>query len=246
MGTVRASDVPVECGSYWCRLVCYGAIVLTVEQSLRALLDDGAADGTLGPGAKLPTERALVEPRAAPRGAIRRALETLEAEGLVVRHVGRGTFRTDIAHRPAGDAPPDTSPAEIMQVRLVIEPPVAALAARIATNVDLERIRGHLDAGGGSTDFESFEAADARLHRAIAEAAHNGLLLNMFDVMNTARALPVWGSLKRRTSTPERRHCYHTEHTAIVEALHDRDPEEAQKAMQEHLRNVTDNLLGRH
>jgi DNA-binding GntR family transcriptional regulator len=56
----------------------------------------------------------------------------------------------------------------------------------------------------------------------------------------------VWGSLKRRTSTPERRQCYHAEHTAIVEALHDRDPDGAQKAMQEHLRNVTDNLLGRH
>src|SRR4051812_30004956 len=121
MGTVRVSDVPVECGSYWCRLVCYGAIVLTVEQSLRALLDDGAADGTLGPGAKLPTERALVERLAAPRGAIRRALETLEAEGLVVRHVGRGTFRTDIAHRPARDPPPATSPPEIIQVRPVTQ-----------------------------------------------------------------------------------------------------------------------------
>jgi DNA-binding FadR family transcriptional regulator len=224
----------------------YGAQVLTVERTLRALLDDGAADGTLGPGARLPTERALVERLAAPRGAIRRALDTLEEEGLVVRQVGRGTFRTDIAHRPAGDAPADTSPAEIMQVRIVIEPPVAALAARIATSADLDRIRAHLDAGGACTDFETFEAADARLHRTIAEAAHNGLLLKMFDVMNTARALPVWGSLKRRTSTPERRSCYHAEHTAVVEALHDRDPGGAEAAMRAHLENVADNLLGRH
>jgi Transcriptional regulators len=224
----------------------YRAGVRTVEQQLRALLDEGAADGTLGPGAKLPTERALAEMLSAPRSTIRRALDALEAEGLIERHVGRGTFRTDVGHRPAGDAPPDTSPAEIMQVRLVIEPPVAALAARIATSADLARIRTELDAGGAAEDFESFEAADARLHRAIALAAHNGLLMTMFDVMNTARALPVWGSLKRRTSTPQRRACYHAEHTTIVEALHDRDPEGAQEAMRAHLQNVADNLLGRH
>ncbi len=163
-----------------------------------------------------------------------------------MRHVGRGTFLADTPHRPADGAPPDTSPAEIMQVRLVIEPPVAALAARVATQADLDRIGGCLDRGGASGEFEGFEAWDAKLHRAIAEAAHNGLLMNMFDVMNTARALPVWGSLKRRTSTPERRRCYHAEHTAVVDALRDRDPDGAQAAMRAHLENVADNLLGRH
>lgn len=224
----------------------YGVGVLTVEQSLRALVQDGAADGSLGPGAKLPTERALVERLAAPRSAIRRALDVLEEEGLVVRHVGRGTFLTEAAHAPAGDAPADTSPAEIMQVRLVIEPPVAALAARVATSADLDRVGACLERGGASDDFEGFESWDARLHRAIAEAAHNGLLMNMFDVMNTARALPVWGTLKRRTSTPERRRCYHAEHTTIVDALRDRDADAARTAMRLHLENVADNLLGRH
>ncbi|MCU1606031.1 MAG: GntR domain protein [Modestobacter sp.] len=220
--------------------------MLTIEQSLRALLDNGVAEGSLAPGAKLPTERDLVERLAAPRSAIRRALDVLEQEGLVIRHVGRGTFLSETALRRNGGAPADSSPAEIMQVRLVIEPPVAALAARVANQGDLDRITVFLDGGGASDDFESFESWDAKLHRAIAEAAHNGLLMNMFDVMNTARALPVWGSLKRRTSTPERRRGYHAEHTAIVEALCDRDPEGAQAAMRSHLMNVADNLLGRH
>jgi len=131
-------------------------------------------------------------------------------------------------------------------VRLVLEPPVAALAARLATQADLDRILACLTAGGASDSFEAFEGWDAKLHRAIASAAHNGLLMNMFDVMNTARTLPVWGSLKRRTSTPERRACYHDEHTAIVHALADRDPPEAERAMRTHLEHVADNLLGRH
>src|SRR3954452_20712746 len=223
----------------------YGGGVLNVEQSLRALLDEGTAEGSLVPGAKLPTERELVQRLSAPRSAIRRALDVLEQEGLVIRHVGRGTFLSEEAVRRHGGAPADCSPAEIMQTRLVIEPPVAALAARVANQADLDRIAACVDAGGAAEEFEAFEAWDAKLHRAIAEAAHNGLLMNMFDVMNTARQLPVWGSLKRRTSTPERRRCYHAEHTAIVDALCDRDPDGAEKAMRVHLQNVADNLLGR-
>jgi DNA-binding FadR family transcriptional regulator len=219
--------------------------MLAVEQSLRALLAQGTSDGTLGPGSKLPTERDLVERLAAPRSAVRRALDALERDGLVVRHVGRGTFLTEAAAPPLGSAPADTSPAEIMQVRLLIEPPVAAHAARVATQADLDRITECLHAGGQADDFEGFETWDARLHREIALAAHNGLLMNMFDVMNTARALPVWGSLKRRTSSPERRRCYHREHTAIVDALQDRDPDGAQQCMRAHLENVSDALLGR-
>jgi DNA-binding FadR family transcriptional regulator len=220
--------------------------MMAVEQSLRSLLAEGAQAGTFGPGSKLPTERALVEQLAAPRSAIRRALDVLERDGLVIRHVGRGTFLTEAVLQPVEGAPANTSPAEIMQVRLLLEPQVATLAARVATQADLDRITECLDAGGGSEDFEGFEAWDARLHRAIAQAAHNGLLMNMFDVLNTARALPVWGTLKRRTSTPELRRCYHDEHTAIVDALRDRDPAGAGEAMRTHLENVSDNLLGRH
>ncbi|GAA3793494.1 MULTISPECIES: FadR/GntR family transcriptional regulator [Amycolatopsis] len=216
----------------------------TVEQSLRALVAEGARDGTLGPGAKLPTERDLVARLSAPRSAVRRALEALERDGLVSRHVGRGTFLTD-AVTAAADAPSDTSPAEIMQVRQLLEPQVAMVAARVATQADLARIGEVLDAGGAAEDFEGFERSDALLHRSIAVAAHNGLLMTMFDVMNTARSLPVWGSLKRRTSTPELRRCYHREHSDIVEALRDRDPDGAAEAMRAHLQHVSDTLLGR-
>lgn len=217
--------------------------VIPVEHAVRALVTEGLQDGTLTPGAQLPTERALVERLGAPRSAVRRALETLEQEGLVVRHVGRGTFLTDAATQAAG-APADTSPTEIMQVRQLLEPQVTMLAARVATQADLTRIEAALTAGAEATDFQRFERCDAALHRNIAMAAHNGLLMSMFDVMNTARSLPIWGSLKHRTSTPELRRSYHQEHTAIVAALHDRDPQGAAEAMRTHLNHVADTLLG--
>jgi DNA-binding FadR family transcriptional regulator len=219
---------------------------MVVERSLRELLIEGSKDGTFVPGSKLPTERDLVQRLAAPRSAIRQALEALERDGMIIRHVGRGTFLTDAAVQQVDGAPADTSPAEIMQVRLLLEPQVAALAARVGTQADLDRIVECLDAGGRAEDFEGFEAWDAKLHHSIAKAAHNGLLMNMFDVLNTARALPIWGTLKRRTSSPERRRCYHNEHTAIIDALRDRDPAEAGGAMRTHLQNVSNNLLGRH
>jgi DNA-binding FadR family transcriptional regulator len=216
-----------------------------VDHALRALLDQGAKDGTLRPGSKLPTERDLVERLAAPRSAVRRALAVLEAQGVIIRHVGRGTFLAEPTTNGHG-APGNTSPAEIMQVRLLLEPQVASTAARLATQADLDRITQCLERGGASLDYQSFESWDTALHHSIAQAAHNGLLLGIYDVMNSARALPVWGSLKRRTFTSERRACYHDDHTAIVEALHDRDPDTAREAMRAHLIRVSDNLLGRH
>ena len=216
----------------------------TAEQTLRALLEEQTASGALGPGAKLPAERELVERLAAPRSAIRRALGRLERDGFIIRQVGRGTFLTEAADQHFSGAAPDTSPAEIMQVRLTIEPPIAALAARLANQADLDRITGFLRAGERSGTFETFEAQDSGLHRAIAQAAHNGLLMSMFDMMSTARALPVWGSLKRRTSTPERRASYREGHARVVTALADRDPAGAETAMRAHLRDVSDDLLG--
>jgi DNA-binding FadR family transcriptional regulator len=62
----------------------------------------------------------------------------------------------------------------------------------------------------------------------------------------TARKLPVWGSLKRRTSSPERRSNYDRQHTRIVTALSERDPAEAEDAMHARLRDVSDNMLGLH
>jgi DNA-binding FadR family transcriptional regulator len=212
------------------------------------MLTEGARDGSLQPGSKLPTERALVDQLGAPRSAVRRALEVLERDGVIVREVGRGTFLTDVAVAQVAGAPADTSPAEIMQARLLIEPRIAALAAQVATQADLDRIGSALGAGGGCVedDFEGFESWDGKLHRGIAVASHNGLLVNVFDVLHTARALPVWGTLKRRTSTPERRRRYHEEHTAIVAALHDRDATAAAAAMSHHLHHVSEALVPAH
>jgi DNA-binding FadR family transcriptional regulator len=218
----------------------------SADQALRQLVADGINSGRLGPGARLPTERELVEQLGLPRSAIRRALDGLEQDGMIVRYVGRGTFLAPTLHAAAATAPPDTSPAEIMQVRLLLEPQIAPLAARFANQTDLDRIEHCLNRGGATPDYDGFENWDSAFHRAIAQAAHNGLLLTLFDTMNAARHLPIWGGIKRRTATRERLSRYHADHTLILKALRERDPDAAQHHMREHLVNVTNNLLGSH
>ncbi|MGP3775368.1 FadR/GntR family transcriptional regulator [Streptomyces sp. SDT5-1] len=219
----------------------------SVEAALRDLVEEGIRNGELRPGAKLPTERELVALLGAPRYAIRSGLASLEREGVLARQVGRGTFLTDQRAEGVVAAPADTSPMEIMQTRLALEPQIAPLAARSATRSDLDHVVHCLRrAEAASSTFAEFESWDAQLHRAITLAAHNGLLLRLFDTMNAARSLAVWGDLKSRTSTPERRQLYQADHHAIVDALLKRDQEAARTRMCEHIIRVSDHLFGHH
>ena len=219
-----------------------------VVTRLRRLLDESVAAGTLGTGAKIPTERELCDTLQASRTAVRAALAELEREGRITRHVGRGTFLAELEADPGLPAVArgavQTSPAEIMATRLLLEPEIAALAARHATQADIDHIRHCLRRGDATTSYDEFESWDAALHRAIAAAAHNGLLLRLFDTMNAARDLPVWGSIKRRSATPERRRGYESGHGEIVAALVERDPDTAREHMRRHLLDVRTNLLG--
>ena len=215
----------------------------TVHDRVRALLDEGVRRGELSVGARLPTERSLAESLGAPRTAVRSALASLEREGRISRHVGRGTFLAESAVADLAD-PVQTSPAEIMTTRLLVEPEIAALAARHATQADLDHVRHCLTRGNAATTYEDFEAWDAAFHRAIAAGARNGLLLRLFDTMNAARDLPVWGSIKRRSSTPQRRRGYEDGHQLVVDALAERDPDAARDRMRDHLLEVRTNLLG--
>ncbi|MDP1717681.1 MAG: GntR family transcriptional regulator, partial [Burkholderiales bacterium] len=120
-------------------------------QRIREFILNAAAEGALAPGVKLPTERELAQRYAVPRNAVRKMLAQLEAEGTITRHVGRGTFlASDNGDAPGhGEFPFDsvshTSPAELMEARLRIEPALAELIATNATPADFERMETCLD-----------------------------------------------------------------------------------------------------
>jgi GntR family uxuAB operon transcriptional repressor len=216
------------------------------DQRLVVFLSDAIATGRYASGARLPTERGLAASLAIPRTAVRRGLAVLEAQGRITRHVGRGTFVVGEvsaeASTPIGRA---TSPAEIMDVRLMLEPQIAALAADCATSPELERIGHCLAQAEAASSTEAFEKWDGALHHAIAAATHNAFLLRIFNFVHAVRDEPLWGSLKRRSFTPARRRDYQRDHRRIVEALAQRDGEAARRFMREHILRVRGNLLNR-
>lgn len=216
---------------------------IPVVDRLRSELERGQEAGELQPGSRLPTEREFADSLSVSRSSVRQALGVLEREGMINRHVGRGTFLNAADRRLAGAQDLMTSPAEIMDTRLMIEPEVAVHAARNATPSDLTEIERCMRRGNACEAYMEFEAWDAEFHRAIAVAVHNDLLLRMFDTMNAARDLPVWGKSKIRSATKERRKAYEQQHLDILTALIDRDPTAAHAAMQDHLLSVKSNLL---
>jgi DNA-binding FadR family transcriptional regulator len=197
-------------------------------------------------GARLPPERQLADDLGVSRGTLRRALADLEAEGLIWRHVGRGTF---VGNRPVDtvqdltDVTRRTNPAGVMEARLALEPELARLAAIHATPADLDELADCVRESRIAGDWRTYEYWDNRLHRAVAQATANIVLLALFDGLNTIRRTVTWGRLRRFSAKPDAGHHSFTEHDRLVGAIGERDSSAAAEAMRQHLRSVRDHLL---
>jgi DNA-binding FadR family transcriptional regulator len=210
-------------------------------ERLRTHIVQGIEDQSLKPGDRLPPEREMVRRFDAARSAVRRMLADLEMEGRIVRTVGRGTMIAGERDLPTVNA--QTSPAELMEARLLFEPAIADLVVTHATPADFERMEECLTRGARAGSVAEFEQWDAALHQAIADATHNSFVIRMLDNINAVREQAEWGKLKQRSLTPERRSSYQVEHKRLVEALKRRDSGEARHRLTEHLRQVRRNLL---
>jgi DNA-binding FadR family transcriptional regulator len=180
---------------------------------------------------------------------VRRVLADLKANRLITQTVGSGTYVSEqvnealaAAANRAGRLP--TSPAELMSARFVLEPAIIAMVIGNATSLDFARMDECCDKGEAARTLEQFEHWDGLLHEAIADAAHNSFIAQVFRLMNQVRAQGEWGTLKRRSATPERRKAYQLEHRALVAALRDRDAARAGELCLAHLAHVRKNLLG--
>jgi GntR family uxuAB operon transcriptional repressor len=203
------------------------------------------------PGGRLPTERRLAEDLGVTRTMVRNALAVLEAEGRISREVGRGTFlRVADPRRPSSRADRDPAgshevgPADVMAARRLIEPQVLPLVVAWATQRDFDEMRRCVERGAAAENYGEFEAWDFALHHAIVAASRNPLLLGMYAVVEEARQGEIWGNLKRRNDSLQRRGAYQKDHVSLVDALCARELARAVAVMDEHLTRVEVNLLG--
>jgi DNA-binding FadR family transcriptional regulator len=209
-------------------------------------------------GARLPTERQLSIDLGVTRSSVRTALALLEAQGHISREVGRGTFLRALPDaisraardargetgqvRAGGPAGADFAPADVMTIRRLLEPPAMVLVVAWATASDLEEMDRCLALGDRAASYEEFERCDLALHRCIMTASHSPLLSALYGAIESARHGQVWGDLKRRSASAERRSQYQADHRAIVEALRSRDSGGAVEAMRVHLARVQEHL----
>lgn len=214
---------------------------------IRRLIDRLIASGHR----RLPPERQLAEDFNVGRRAVRRALEVLDAEGVLDRRHGSGNFIAFHAASPSMEPPGDavildvalrSTPIEVMEVRLHIEPALARMAALKARQDDMEQLRRLADKAAASGDADGHELWDGAFHRKIAQAAGNALFLALFDAVDHAREGQSWRVMRQRARSHSRHASYVAHHERIVQAISARDAAGAGAAMREHLRALQEAL----
>ena len=208
---------------------------------LRRLIESG----DVGEDGRLPTERDLSARFGVGRTVLRSALDALEAEGLIWRKQGKGTFigqPPDPKGRLAAQISGEADPVSVMEARLCLEPELAALCARRATREDIDRLRVLSQRTAEAADAEGAELWDGSLHRLIARIAGNSILLTAFALVDEVRSNTRWQDERERARSPELRRLYSSQHALIVDAIAAGDEKVARAAMRTHLETLSLNL----
>jgi GntR family transcriptional regulator, transcriptional repressor for pyruvate dehydrogenase complex len=212
----------------------YERIVSQIEQRIEA--------GDLKVGDQLPSERELAEQFAVSRTAVREAVKTLRQKGLVEIRLGRGTFITNettdtirnslsLLMKIGGK----NGSANLVEVREILEPEIAALAATRITDEDITTMREAVEIMDTALDnVNVFVEADLDFHLALAEGTQNPLIPILMDSIidllreQRKRIGLAKGGLQRGQ----------IHHKQILDAVTRRDPQAARQAMHNHLQQV--------
>lgn len=219
----------------------------TTASDIHADLMAAFREGRYHPGAQLPNERQLAEIYGVSRQQVRDALLILQEAGLVTRKVGSGTYLADNAAAiiERMDAEVDVhavhehSFLETVEARLILEPGVAALAARNITSRGVEHLREALDAVRDATTWLDFKSRIYLFARAYYEASGNSFLLWTFDQILKARVDHRFDGHRENGAVAElvRRHSY-AELAVIYRAIADKDEAEAEAVTRAYLISI--------
>ena len=203
----------------------------------------------LSPGDRLESVEQLAQNFDVSRSAVREALSGMRAMGLIEMRQGEGTFVSKF------NASNFTLPVtvgmllgkedikELYEVRKILEAGAARSAALYHQEEDLRPIENAIeDMKKANQHGEIGEEADMRFHTAIVNATHNQILIHlmrsvsevMINVLRETREVLIY-SEKKAVSLMN-------EHQLIYEAIKERQPEQAQQYMLDHLRNVEESL----
>lgn len=200
-------------------------------------LSGSIVDGRLKSGTRLPTERALASRYGAARNTVRRAMSRLAEEGLIERHVGRGTFVAKVAaSAPVAHSEPEFSLGDLLEARLMFEPMLAELVTERAADTTLAALSTYLEALNTASTWAEFKEAKYALHLAIVKASGNAFLVSIFERIIAARRQAGWGRPGgHHVPIGAVREAAVRDNAAIVEALGRRDTETARELIRAYL-----------
>lgn len=199
-------------------------------------IQDLIADQSLKTGDKLPNEFEMAQELNVGRGTIREAVKILVSRNILEIRRGCGTFvceRPGISEDPLGlhfvtDKQKLTE--DLGEVRIMIEPATAALAALNATEEDIRKIEElSREIENLIGQEKSHVAKDIEFHECVAISSKNLVMPNLVPVIHSAIPLFVEKTVEELKEETIRTH------RNIVEAIKRRDPEGAREAMEEHL-----------
>jgi GntR family transcriptional repressor for pyruvate dehydrogenase complex len=218
-----------------------------VYEEIVVKIKDMIGKGRFKSGDQLPVERELAEVFRVSRSSVREALRSLESQGFIESRQGDGTY---IASQPVESLVTPLASViltekddqmELFEMRRMIEPDLAYLAAERATEEEIalmEKVLAlqeeQIDRGDFGTDV------DRNFHYIMARATKNKALLritdNIMDLLAESREqyLQVEGRPQKSI----------LRHREVLEAIRARDPERAEKCMHEHLMDIEISLFG--
>ena len=211
---------------------------------------DFILDRDLAVGDRLPPETDIARTLGVSRPAVREAMVALETAGIVLARSGGGTF---VLRRPRRGAPlpwarrsdPGPGPREQLRARQLVEPELAAEAARHATPAQIATLDGIArEVAAAAAAGLPFAEQAVEFHLVLAEAAGVAPLAELMPRLLDSRQHEMWRTLRARSETDAQCSARTGMRERLVEALRRRDAEAARRLMRAHLDAVAAACFG--
>jgi DNA-binding FadR family transcriptional regulator len=204
--------------------------------------------GLLKPGQRLPSERDLAQRLEVGRSSVREAIASLQVHGVIETRPGSGSFvAADAVERVQAAASAgvsasahDASPSALLEARSLLEPRIAALAARHGRpDPYAEELLARMDRATDGADGADWNEGDRLFHRQIAVMTDNPVLVALADHIAAVMDQPLWQRLRDESvAVPGRARLHAAEHHMIYEAIVDGDPDAAAFYATQHIQRV--------
>lgn len=206
------------------------------------------------PGDRLPSELELAKQLGVSRPSVREAMIALETAGLIEVRTGDGTFvrrRPGVGLRlPWGiDGDPGPGPLEQIKARQVIEPELAAAAARRIGPAEIDALETLVDrveeaVESGNLNDPTIVHLHGAFHVKLAQAADNPILAALVAELFEHRWHDMWELIREKVSTREALRKGVAMRRQLIVALRARDVRGARAVMRRHLARVSELYFG--